>query len=284
MDIKMQKQKKEYRNVKKTKPKQKLKAREIVLLAVMISFCVVSNILCSHTIPLHAGTAIVVLSGISLGPAAGFVVGAIGRFICNFFDGQGLWTPSQMFSWGLIGAISGISFSRIKRQTLLEKKYKKKHDFKTSVLQLGEVLHIFICLAVFILIGYLTYLFTGENGESFWGWWLYAFGFLGLLAGCILKRKKLPCNRMTMAVFAAFVVFIIYGGIMNISTMLIRYIVSPNENPLNLENLKMFYITGVPYDISHALGTALCIFFIGESLLQKLERIQIKYGIFKLHT
>ena len=65
--------------IQKTKEKKKkLGAREIVLLAVMISFCVISNILCSHTIPLHAGTAIVILSGISLGPKAGFVVGTIG--------------------------------------------------------------------------------------------------------------------------------------------------------------------------------------------------------------
>ena len=66
-----------------------VRAREIVLLAMMISFCVAFNLLCAHTIPLHGGSAVVVLSGIALGPEAGFLTGALGRFICNFFDGQG---------------------------------------------------------------------------------------------------------------------------------------------------------------------------------------------------
>ena len=54
----------------------------------------------------------VVLSGIALGPEAGFLTGALGRFICNFFDGHGPWTPWQMVSWGLIGFISGVVFVR----------------------------------------------------------------------------------------------------------------------------------------------------------------------------
>ena len=89
-----------------------VRAREIVLLAMMISFCVAFNLLCAHTIPLHGGSAVVVLSGIALGPEAGFLTGALGRFICNFFDGQGPWTPWQMASWGIIGFISGVVFVR----------------------------------------------------------------------------------------------------------------------------------------------------------------------------
>lgn len=62
-----------------------IRAREIVLFAMMVSFCVSFNLLCAHTIPLHGGSAVVVLSGIALGPEAGFLTGALGRFICNFF-------------------------------------------------------------------------------------------------------------------------------------------------------------------------------------------------------
>ncbi len=57
--------------------------------------------------PLHAGTAMVVISGIALGPETGFFVGALARFVCNFFSGQGPWTPWQMFSWGLMGYLAG---------------------------------------------------------------------------------------------------------------------------------------------------------------------------------
>ena len=89
-----------------------IRAREIVLFAMMVSFCVSFNLLCAHTIPLHGGSAVVVLSGIALGPEAGFLTGALGRFICNFFDGQGPWTPWQMIAFGIIGFLSGVLFSK----------------------------------------------------------------------------------------------------------------------------------------------------------------------------
>ena len=59
-----------------------------------------------------------------------------------------------------------------------------------------------------------------------------------------------------------------------------QYMINPQENPLTWESLKVLYITGVPYDISHGVGAAVCVFVLGESLLQKLERIRVKYGIF----
>ena len=31
--------------------------------------------------------------------------------------------------------------------------------------------------------------------------------------------------------------------------------------------LKMLYITGLPYDIGHALGAAICVFFLQEKVL-----------------
>ena len=89
-----------------------IRAREIVLFAMMVSFCVSFNLLCAHTIPLHGGSAVVVLSGIALGPEAGFLTGALGRFICNFFDGHGPWTPWQMIAFGIIGFLSGVLFSK----------------------------------------------------------------------------------------------------------------------------------------------------------------------------
>lgn len=90
-------------------------AREIVTLAIMTALCVGVNELCSHTIPLHAGTAFVILTGTCLGPEAGFMVGALSRLLCNFFDGQGPWTPWQMLTWGLLGICFGVIYSRGKR-------------------------------------------------------------------------------------------------------------------------------------------------------------------------
>ena len=41
----------------------------------------------------------------------------------------------------------------------------------------------------------------------------------GLLAGVLLQRKRLPADEITLGIFTFLTVFIIYGGIMNISTL-----------------------------------------------------------------
>lgn len=240
---------------------RKPRAREIVLLAVLISFCVVSNVLCSHTIPLHAGTAMVVIAGISMGPEAGFLTGALGRFVCNFFDGQGIWTPWQMVAWGLIGFISGVSFRKVEKG------------------EKGSRFSIFICVGAGVIAGYFVNMIIGKS-DDFVGVKLYLWMFVGLLTGVILQRKKLPIDRFVMSAYTFIIVFVFYGGIMNFAAMLMQNSYSPSENPINADTLRALYVTGAPYDFMHALGAAFCVFLIGESLLGKLERIQIKYGIY----
>ena len=240
---------------------RKPRAREIVLLAVLISFCVVSNLICSHTIPLHAGTAMVVLAGISMGPEAGFLTGALGRFVCNFFDGQGIWTPWQMTAWGIIGFISGVSFRKVEKG------------------EKGSRFSIFICVGAGVIVGYFVNMITGKS-DDFVGVKLYLWMFIGFATGVILQRKKLPIDRFVISVYTFIIVFVFYGGIMNFAGMLMQNSYSPSENPINADTLRALYVTGAPYDFMHALGAAFCVFLIGESLLGKLERIQIKYGIY----
>lgn len=240
---------------------RKPRAREIVLLAVLISFCVVSNLICSHTIPLHAGTAMVVLAGISMGPEAGFLTGALGRFVCNFFDGQGIWTPWQMTAWGIIGFISGVSFRKVEKG------------------EKGSRFSIFICVGAGVIAGYFVNMIIGKS-DDFVGVKLYLWMFIGFATGVILQRKKLPIDRFVMSAYTFIIVFVFYGGIMNFAAMLMQNSYSPSENPINADTLRALYVTGAPYDFMHALGAAFCVFLIGESLLGKLERIQIKYGIY----
>ena len=90
--------------------KRKPKARHVVMIAVMSALTVVANIICAYTIPLHAGTALVIITGIAFGPQTGFLTGVLSRFVCNFFMGQGVWTPWEMAAWGLLGVLAGIAF------------------------------------------------------------------------------------------------------------------------------------------------------------------------------
>lgn len=257
-----------------------LRARELAVLTTMTAICVVCNELCAHTIPLHAGTAIVVLCGIALGPQAGFFIGATSRFVCNLFDGQGPWSPWQMLSWGLLGLLGGIVFNRVavrkkyqeEKQTLAKRlSLQKEKSFR--VLSLPFIVMIFCLLAA-----YLSYVVFHETGERFLGWRLYAFGMIGLVLGAILQRKRLPADEITTTVFTFVVVFVVYGGIMNFASMIMTYMTDPTAG-ISIDVLKALYVTGVAYDFSHAATAAFCVFVAGDSILQKLERIQVKYGI-----
>ena len=256
--------------------KRKPRAREIVLLSTMTGLSVAANELCSHTIPLHGGTAMVVISGIALGPETGFFVGALSRFVCNFFSGQGPWTPWQMFSWGLMGYLAGLCFNTIRVRGRLEEEtlavrfsLKKNTSFR---LLAGPV----AAIAGGEILGYLLYVWTGVQGETFWGWRVYIFGFLGLAFGMVLQRKKLPVDPVTTSVFVFLITVLVYGGIMNFAAMLMT---SQSGGEVSVEALKALYVTGLPYDLMHGAGAALCMFFAGDVILQKLQRIQIKFGI-----
>ncbi len=255
------------------------RAREVVLLASMTALTTCANEICAHTVPLHAGTTFVVLSGIGLGPEAGFLIGALSRFLCNFFDGQGPWTPWQMFAWGLIGYLSGLFFNRTERrnrmvkQSLAERLSLQKNQTFRAVA--GPLL----CILAFLTVGYLIFLFAGRRDESFFGWRVYAWGFAGMVAGGFVQRRRLPADVLTVTLFTFFSSLLLYGGIMNFSAMLMSTSPVDGAQVISLDALRTLYLTGLPYDAAHAGGAALCAFVFGDGILQRIQRIQIKFGI-----
>lgn len=91
---------------------KKTRAREIVLLALLTALVVIADVVCANTVPLHLGTALVILTGASLGKKAGGLTGAMAMLISNNFLGQGVWTPFQMLAMGLLGFFAGCFFCR----------------------------------------------------------------------------------------------------------------------------------------------------------------------------
>ncbi len=248
--------------------RRKPKAREIVLIAMMCAVAVCAHLVCSVTIPLRAGTAIIIVCGIALGPEAGFLIGALSRFVLNFYAGQGPWSPWQMFCWGLIGFLAGLTFNRDN----LEKK--KSRQF-TAVM--GPTM----CVAFAMIIAYLSYvLFPPSDKATFFGWRLYVFGAAGLLMGVVLQRKRLPVDDITLTAFTFFVTFIIYGGLMNIFTMISTAGI-PGNPEISWNTLKIYYVSGALYDLIHAGSASVCNLIFGEKVIQKLERIKLKYGIYR---
>ncbi|MDY2960159.1 MAG: ECF transporter S component [Hornefia sp.] len=255
---------------------RKPKAREVVLIAMMSALTVVVHMFFHLTLPLQAGTAMVIVSGISLGPEEGFLVGALSRFVCNFYMGQGPWTPWQMFCWGLLGFLAGLAFNKIDYEEAKKKGFREELGSRSFKLIIGPVM----CILFALIAAYLSYMLFPGDDKTFFGWRLYAFGIAGLVFGVLVQRKKLTVDGITMALFTFFVTFIIYGGIMNVCAMVMSAAI-PGGKPVSLNALRLLYITGAPYDAQHAGSAAIFVFLFGNKFIKKVERIKIKYGIYK---
>ena len=92
--------------------KGKNSARETVVIAVMTAFSVVGRLIFTPIPGFKPVSAVTIITGIALGPEAGFLVGSLSAIVSNIFFGQGPWTPFQMFVWGMIGFLSGVIFRK----------------------------------------------------------------------------------------------------------------------------------------------------------------------------
>ncbi len=265
--------------------KRKPKAREIVLIAMMSALTVVIHMFFHLTLPLQAGTAMVIISGISLGSEAGFLVGALARFVCNFYMGQGPWTPWQMFCWGILGFLAGMAFNKIDYRNIKNKAFATESEAEnpgdgSGVSIAGSIAGPVLSIIFAIVAAYVSYLLLPGEEDTFLGWRLYLFGIAGLVAGVILQRKRLDVSGFAMALFTFFVTFIVYGGIMNVCAMVMSSVM-PGGKSISWNALRLLYVTGVPYDLEHAGTAAVFIFLFGGVFVKKIERIKIKYGIYR---
>ncbi|MCL2839001.1 MAG: ATP-binding cassette domain-containing protein [Oscillospiraceae bacterium] len=104
-------------------------------------------------------------------------------------------------------------------------------------------------------------------------WQMFAMGMIGFLAGALFHKGILSRKTIPLCIFGAFATFIIYGGIMNSSTVLMF---QPHPT---IEMFIMSYFYGAPFDIIHALATMTFLLLISRPMLEKLNRIKLKYGL-----
>lgn len=105
-------------------------------------------------------------------------------------------------------------------------------------------------------------------------WQMFSMGMIGFLAGILFRKGLLRRNRGSLAVFGAFTAVLIYGGIMNFAAAVMY-----NSASLNWTMLLAYYISGFPMDLIHACVTVIVILLVAEPMLEKLERIKVKYGL-----
>lgn len=127
--------------------------------------------------------------------------------------------------------------------------------------------------------GFLVGAITGFVSNFFFGqgpwtpWQMFCFGIIGFLAGVLFKNGMLQPRLRSLCVFGAFSALFIYGGIMDTANVLIY------QGHLNKGLLLASYVSGFWFNVVHALSTVVFLLLLAGPMIEKLERIQIKYGI-----
>ena len=118
-----------------------------------------------------------------------------------------------------------------------------------------------------VLVGALTALVSNFFfGQGLWTpWQMLAFALVGLLAGLLpQKTRKLP-----LCIFGFFAAFL-YGAVMNPASVVIAY-----ETP-SVGHFLAAYVSGLPFDLIHAVSTAVFLWIFGVPLRRKLSRMRQK--------
>lgn len=105
-------------------------------------------------------------------------------------------------------------------------------------------------------------------------WQMFSMGIIGFWAGILFRKGWLRRNRISLAIFGAMSAIFIYGGIMNFASALM---ISPTS--LDLSTVLAYYVSGFPMDLIHALATVVVMLLVSEPMLEKLDRIKVKYGL-----
>ncbi|WP_230397368.1 ECF transporter S component [Novisyntrophococcus fermenticellae] len=111
-------------------------------------------------------------------------------------------------------------------------------------------------------------------GQGPWTpWQMFAMGIIGFLAGILFQKGWLKARKGSLCIYGFLATLFIYGGIMNPASLVMM------SYAITKKNLLAIYISGLPVDFVHASATVTFLFLAARPMIEKLERIKIKYGM-----
>lgn len=127
--------------------------------------------------------------------------------------------------------------------------------------------------------GFLTGAVSGFVSDFFFGqgpwtpWQMFAFGVAGFLAGFLYRRGFLSKKRLSLCLFGAAVVLLLVGPLLDTCTLFTM------SSVIETSNILAVYLAGLPVNAMHALATALTLLLVSKPMLEKLDRVKLKYGM-----
>ncbi|WP_127583781.1 energy-coupling factor transporter ATPase [Paenibacillus koleovorans] len=127
--------------------------------------------------------------------------------------------------------------------------------------------------------GFMVGAITGFVSNYYFGqgpwtpWQMFGFGIIGFFAGVLFKKGLLRRNRVALSLFGGVTAFVLYGTLMNVSSVLMA------QNKPTFEMFMVAALRGVPFDLIHGFATVVFLFLLTNPMLEKLDRIKEKYGM-----
>ena len=112
-------------------------------------------------------------------------------------------------------------------------------------------------------------------GQGPWTpWQMFAYGVAGFLAGVLGKKEIISGKeRLVTAIVGTITVLLIVGPILDTCTF---FTVGTG---MGTPSVLAVYMAGLPGNAVHAAATFLTLFLLGRPMLEKLDRIKVKYGM-----
>ena len=104
-------------------------------------------------------------------------------------------------------------------------------------------------------------------------WQMMAYGAGGMMAGFLFQQGRLPRKSLAMGVVGFLIVLLLVGPLLDTCTVFLAPI------SMNWGSILAIYISGFTVNISQGLSTFLVLFLLGNPMLEKLDRIKVKYGM-----
>ena len=127
--------------------------------------------------------------------------------------------------------------------------------------------------------GFVVGAITAFASNFFYGqgaympWQMMAYGAGGMLSGFFFAKGRFPQKPWIMAVFGFFAVILWVGPLLDCSHIFLML------SQINWDGVIATFISGFYVNITQAICTALVMLFLGRPLLDKLDRIKVKYGM-----
>lgn len=113
-------------------------------------------------------------------------------------------------------------------------------------------------------------------GQGPWTpWQMTIFGLIGLLAGLLFQKGLIKRSRLSICAYGFLAVLFIYGGIMNPASIIMY------SSEITWQGIMAAYITGAPVDLVQAIATVFFLWVGAKPLIEKVERVQVKWGLDK---